>query len=230
MKKEKKIYFVTVLIMAPFVALIFVTGCGKSGKSGKDAKMLTNEKSGEIKNVSQVLKVDTSTSTVNWIGKKVTGQHNGTIKIAKGEIGLDKNGAVVSGSFEMDMRTIVNLDLDDAEMNSKLITHLKSEDFFSVEKFPVSKFEIIKIEPLNDASKPNFNSTVSGNMTIKGISKSISFPALIKIENGILSSFADFDIDRTEWEIRYGSGKFFENLGDKVINDKFNISFKITAK
>jgi polyisoprenoid-binding protein YceI len=214
------------LSVALLIAVTLITGCGKSGK---EVKMLSSEKSGETKKGTQVLKVDTSASSINWLGRKVTGQHNGTIKISKGEINLAQN-TVVGGSFEMNMKTIVNLDLEDAEWNNKLITHLKSEDFFSVEKFPTSKFEIINVEPLSDAAKPNFNYTVSGTLTIKSITKSISFPASIKIENGILSSFADFDVDRTEWEIKYGSGKFFENLGDKMISDKFGISYKIIAK
>jgi polyisoprenoid-binding protein YceI len=226
MKPKNNIYLYAMLSVALLIAITLITGCGKSGK---EVKMLSSEKSGETKKGTQVLKVDTSASTVNWLGRKVTGQHTGTVKISKGEINLDKN-TVVGGSFEMNMKTIVDLDLDDAEWNNKLITHLKSEDFFSVEKFPTSKFEITNVEPLNDAAKPNFNYTVSGTLTIKSITRSISFPASIKIENGILNSFADFDVDRTEWEIKYGSGKFFENLGDKMINDKFGISFKIIAK
>ncbi|MFA5403887.1 MAG: YceI family protein [Ignavibacteria bacterium] len=226
MKTKNIIYSFVMISITLFIAVISLTGCSKTSK---EVKMISSEKSGETMKGSQVLKVDTSASTVNWHGKKVTGEHEGTIKLAKGEININK-GSVVGGSFEIDMNTIVNLDLDDAEFNAKLINHLKSEDFFSVEKFPYSIFEITKVEPFNDPAMPNFNNTISGNLTIKGISKGISFPASIKIENGVLSSFADFDIDRTEWGIKYGSGKFFENLGDKVINDKFNIKLKITAK
>jgi polyisoprenoid-binding protein YceI len=223
MKTKNIIY----LAFAMLVALSFVPGCGKSGK---EVKMISSEKTGETKTASQIFKVDTVSSSMNWVGKKVTGQHNGTIKISGGEVGIDKSGLVVAGNFEMNMKSINNLDLDDAGMNNKLINHLKSEDFFSAEKFPTSKFEITKVETLSDPAKPNFNNTVSGNLTIKGITKSISFPASIKIENGALSAFADFEIDRTQWEIKYGSGKFFENLGDKMINDNFNISFKLIAK
>jgi polyisoprenoid-binding protein YceI len=223
MKTKNIIYSALIL----FVTLSFVPGCGKSGK---EVKMLSGEKSGENKKSSKTLKIDTVSSSMNWVGKKVTGQHNGTIKIANGEVGIDNSGAVVGGSFEMNMKSIANLDLDDTEWNNKLITHLKSDDFFAAEKFPTSRFEITKVEPLSDPAKPTFNNTVSGNLTIKGITKSISFPASIKFENGAVSSFADFEIDRTQWDIKYGSGKFFENLGDKMISDNFNISFKITAR
>jgi polyisoprenoid-binding protein YceI len=224
--KTKNIKSLVVLSITLFMALFLITGCGKSDK---EVKTNSSKEKGN-RTVSKTLKVDTSASTMNWVGKKVTGQHNGTIKIAKGELGLDNNNAVVNGNFEIDMKTIVNLDLDDAEWNTKLITHLKSEDFFSVEKFPTSKFEITNVDELKDAAKPNFNSTVTGNLTIKGITKSITFPASIKFESGSVSAFADFEIDRTQWEIKYGSGKFFEGLGDKMISDNFNISFKITAK
>ena len=222
---KTKNLFKTIPVIIVLIAFIFIMGCGKSEK---EVKMTSGEKSSDKKG-SVTLKVDTSASVLNWLGKKVTGQHTGTIKIAKGEIGMD-NGKVVSGSFDIDMKTIVDLDLTDKEFNNKLITHLKSEDFFTAEKFPFSKFEITKVEPLSDPAKPEYNHTVSGNLTIKGISKGISFPAGLKFENGTLTAIADFDIDRTEWDLKYGSGKFFENLGDKMINDKFNISFKLIAK
>ena len=223
---KRNIYSFAAFSITLFAALVLISGCGKSDK---EAKTNSAKEKGD-KKVSKTLKLDTAASTMNWIGKKVTGQHNGTIKITKGELGVDNNNAVVNGNFEVDMKSIVNLDLDDAEWNAKLINHLKSEDFFAVEKFPVSKFEITDVSPLNDAAKPNFNSTVTGNLTIKGVTKSITFPASIKFENGVLTAFADFDIDRTQWDIKYGSGKFFENLGDKMISDNFNISFKLTAK
>jgi len=224
--KTKNIYSIAMAVISLFVVMVLITGCGKSDKEAKtnSAKDKTN------KTAVKTVKIDTAASTMNWLGKKVTGQHNGTIKIAKGEIGLNENNLVVNGNFEVDMKSIVNLDLDDAEWNTKLITHLKSDDFFSVEKFPTSKFEITDVATLSDPAKPNFNSTVTGNLTIKGITKSISFPASIKFENGTLNAFADFDIDRTQWDIKYGSGKFFEGLGDKMISDNFNISFKLMAR
>jgi polyisoprenoid-binding protein YceI len=173
--------------------------------------------------------IDVEKSTAEWLGKKVTGQHNGTIKFVKGDFTVD-NGKVTGGKFEMDMNSIVVLDLTDAAMNTKLTGHLKSDDFFGSAKFPSSKFEITKVDVLNDPNKPGMNSTVTGNLTIKDITKSISFPAEIKIENGVLNAKADFDIDRTEWNVKYGSGKFFENLGDKMINDNFNLKLTLTAK
>lgn len=226
-KIKSNVYLFVVLSLALFAMLVYAGGCGKSEK---EAKMNSVKESGSKKSVAKTLAIDTSSSTVNWLGKKVTGEHNGTVKILKGEAGVGNDNSLVNGNFEINMNTITDLDLEDEEWNAKLINHLKSEDFFSVEKFPTSKFEITNVEPLNDASKPNYNTTIYGNLTIKGITKGISFPASVKFENGVLNAFADFDIDRTQWDIKYGSGKFFENLGDKMINDNFNIKFKITAK
>jgi len=216
-------FLTSVLILSALV--FFAAGCGKSGKEVKvgDRQSTTGNVSGKP------LSVSVSESKVEWLGKKVTGQHNGTINISRGEI-YEDNGKVTGGTIEIDMTSITNADLKDAEYNAKLINHLKSDDFFSAGKFPTAKFEITKVEELNDPNKPNSNATVTGNLTIKDITKSITFPAEIKIENKLLKAKADLDIDRTDWNIKYGSGKFFENLGDKMINDKFSLSFSIIAK
>jgi polyisoprenoid-binding protein YceI len=220
----KRQFFAAVVIAVTAFAFM-ISGCGKSDKEVK-----TGEKQTASDNrTGKTMILDAEKSTAGWLGKKVTGQHNGTIKFVKGDFTVD-NGKVTGGKIEMDMNSIVVLDLTDAAMNTKLTGHLKSDDFFGTSKFPVSKFEITKVDVLSDPNKPGMNSTVTGNLTIKDITKSISFPAEIKIENGVLNAKADFDIDRTEWNVKYGSGKFFENLGDKMINDNFNLKLSLTAK
>lgn len=219
----KKNLFRLAMVMLTASAFI-ISGCGKSEK---EVKVGDKQTAGENKGKSLV--VSTTDSKINWHGKKVTGQHNGTINVAKGEVMVD-NGRVTGGKVEVDMKSIKNEDLKDAEMNAKLVGHLSSADFFEVEKYPTAKLEIVKVEELKDATKPNVNSTVTANLTMKDVTKSITFPAEIKIENGMLSAKADFDIDRTDWNIKYGSGKFFDNLGDKMINDKFNLNLVIVAK
>ena len=220
---KKNLFSAAIIAVAAFAFMI--SGCGKSDKEVK-----TGEKQTASDNrTGKTMIIDVEKSTAEWLGKKVTGQHNGTIKFVKGDFTVD-NGKVTGGKFEMDMNSIVVLDLTDAALNTKLTGHLKSDDFFSSAKFPSSKFEITKIDVLSDPNKPGMNSTVTGNLTIKEITKSISFPAEIKIENGVLNAKADFDIDRTEWNVKYGSGKFFENLGDKMINDNFNLKLTLTAK
>ncbi len=219
----KKNLLTLVLVLFAATAMI-VSGCGKSEKEVKvGEKQNAGEKSGKS------LTVSVTDSKVNWLGKKVTGQHNGSIKVSKGEVMVD-NGRVTGGKIEIDMKTIVNEDLKEEEFNKKLVGHLSSADFFDVEKYPTSKIEITKVEELKDATKPNVNSTVTGNLTMKDVTKSITFPAEIKIDNGVITVKADFDIDRTDWNIKYGSGKFFDNLGDKMINDKFNLNLTIIAK
>jgi len=216
--------FLTLAVILMSSIMLF-TGCGKSDK---EVKTGSNEKVAGKTAGSTTLKVNTNESIVEWLGKKVTGQHHGTIKISKGELNVEKD-KVVAGYIEIDMNTIVDIDLKDSTDNKKLTGHLKSDDFFVASKFPTAKFEISGVSSLNDPNKPSFNSMVKGNLTIKGMTKGIEFPATIKIENGILKADADFDIDRTQWDIRYGSGKFFEGLGDKMISDNFNIRFRISA-
>ncbi len=213
--------FIAILVVSAFV----VSGCGKQENEVKvgGKQNISKEKKGNA------LTVSVTESSVKWLGKKVTGQHNGTIDISKGEVHVD-NGKLTGGFVEMNMESIKNLDLTDKAMNDKLVNHLKSDDFFSAAKHPVSKFEITNVTEIKDPDKPNANATVTGNLTIKGITKSITFPAEIKIENNTLKFKADVGIDRTDWDVKYGSGKFFENLGDKMISDVFNLELSVTAK
>lgn len=209
-----------------FAFAVIIAGCGKSDKVAPTGE---KKETASIQEGNKIYKLDKTASTVLWHGKKVTGEHNGTIEFQSGEFGADGD-KITAGKFEIDMNSIIDKDLADGEMNQKLVNHLKSDDFFSVEKFPTSKFEITKVEALNDANKPGFNHTVTGNLTIKDVTKSISFPANVKIEGGVLTAGADFDVDRTDFGLKYGSGKFFQDIGDKMIYDNFNLKINITAK
>lgn len=171
--------------------------------------------------------LDTKVSKMEWVGKKVTGQHNGTIKIKEGYILVDKKGNITGGQVIVDMNTIECLDLE-GEWKQKLEGHLKSKDFFEVENYPTATFEIISATP--DKSKGKNNYIVKGKLTIKGISKEISFPAKIEFKDNNMAAHGKATIDRTEFNIKYGSGKFFEGLGDKMIYDDFEVSFTIAAR
>jgi len=128
----------------------------------------------------------------------------------------------------LDMTSISDEDITDKEGNGKLIGHLKSADFFNVEKYPTAKFEIGKMTPNTKAvGKDNYN--VTGKLTIKGITKDVTFPATVVIAGSKLTANADFKLDRTLWDIKYNSGKFFDSLGDKMIHDDFDIKFEIAA-
>jgi polyisoprenoid-binding protein YceI len=168
--------------------------------------------------------IDTKASKVFWTGKKVTGEHTGYLSVGNGTVVLEND--VVSGAqINMDLKSIVCTDLEAGEWNDKLVGHLKSEDFFSVEKFPTANFSITSVKA---DGKGQYN--VSGDLTIKGITHKIEFPAKIKTENGVVNAMGTATLDRTKWNIQYGSGKFFEGLGDKMIYDEFEIKFDIQAK
>ncbi len=170
--------------------------------------------------------VDTDKSRVEWLAEKVTGKHWGTVNIKSGTLELDGN-KITGGTFEIDMTSIIVSDIKDEGTNAKLVGHLKSEDFFSVSKNPTANFTITSTKP---AKGTNGNNTlVTGDLTIKGITDELTFPARITVENNQVKAYGSFMVDRTKWDIKYGSGSFFEGLGDRVIYDEFNIKLDVTA-
>ncbi|MBL7889551.1 MAG: YceI family protein [Bacteroidia bacterium] len=168
--------------------------------------------------------VDTKATTANWLAKKVTGEHKGGISISKGTLSVD-HGKIAGGSFEFDMNSITCTDLTDKEWNGKLIGHLKSDDFFSVEKNPTAKFEITKV-----AQKEGTNYDVTGKLTIKGITNEITFPAVITMNDKAVVTVAKITVNRTKFDIKYGSASFFEGIGDKAIYDDFELAVNVVAK
>jgi polyisoprenoid-binding protein YceI len=167
-------------------------------------------------------------STIGWVGKKVTGQHNGTIQFKSGQV-LVKGKQITGGTFVVDMTTLKNTDLTDAESNGKLVGHLKSDDFFSVEKHPTATFVITSIKALQGDPSGN-NATFTGNLTIKGKTNPLRFPAKIGVKNGVAAASGTATVDRTKYDIRYGSKTFFESIGDKAIDDAFTLTFNVIAK
>lgn len=165
------------------------------------------------------VKVDTKTSTVNWTGKKVTGSHTGNIKIKSGELQFDA-GKLVGGSFEIDMTSIACTDLSGKPADN-LVGHLKSEDFFGVEKFNTSKL-VIKYAQMTSGN----NYSINGDLTIKGVTQPISFTAAVDAK----SATAEIKVDRTKYDIKYGSGSFFDNLGDKAIDNDFVLNVKLATE
>ncbi len=167
-------------------------------------------------------KVNTANSIAKWEGKKIGGAHQGELKIKSGALIVEK-GALTGGNVEIDMTTLTNLDQKDPEMNAKLVNHLKSDDFFSVEKHPVSTFKITKVE------QKDGKTMVTGDLTIKGIPHPETFPAEVAIEKHGVKAKGTMTVDRTQYDIRYRSLKFFANIGDKVIKDNFTVTFDLTA-
>ncbi|MDD4109513.1 MAG: YceI family protein, partial [Prolixibacteraceae bacterium] len=162
-------------------------------------------------------------SVVKWNGKKVTGEHYGTIDLKAGNI-VTEGTSITSGAFTMDMSTLVSEDLKDEALNKRLVNHLKSDDFFSVEKHPVSTFILTNVVH-NEGNKYSF----TGNMTIKGITHPLTFEATVDIHNSSLEAKGKMEIDRTLYDIKFRSGKFFASLGDNLIYDTFTLDFKVIA-
>ena len=157
--------------------------------------------------------IKTDVSTIQWTGKKVTGSHTGTINIKSGSLEFD-NGNLTGGNIVIDMNTIVCTDLSGGGAK-KLVGHLKSDDFFGVADHPTAELNITKVDMNKDAGTYE----ITADITIKGKTKSISFPASI----GTAEASSTVTIDRTDFDIRYGSGSFFDNLGDKTIYDDFEL-------
>jgi polyisoprenoid-binding protein YceI len=161
--------------------------------------------------------IDITKSTIEWTGKKLTGEHYGNILLKEGNL-VTSGGAIKGGAFAMDMSSITCTDITDEKSNKRLVDHLKSEDFFAVEKFPTAKFEITKAE-----RKDNTNYLITGNLTIKNITNTISFPASVETKDGRLVANANIIFDRSKFDVKFGSQSFFENLGDKMVYDDIEL-------
>lgn len=163
----------------------------------------------------EVKSINPEKSSVAWEGKKVTGKHTGLISISEGSLEFD-HGKLTGGNFVIDMTSITSTDLKGPPAN-KLLGHLKSDDFFGVGSFPTAELDITKV------TKSDTGYSVTGNLTIKGISKPVSFDTVITKEGAT----AEIVIDRTDYNVKYGSGKFFDNLGDKTIYDDFTLNVNL---
>lgn len=169
-------------------------------------------------------KVATDKSELSWQAKKVTGAHNGFVKIKEGQL-LSDGKKLVGGKFEIDMNTITVEDIKDETYNGKLLGHLKSDDFFSVDKFSSA---VLEIKSSKNVKGDQYE--VNGILTIKGISNPITFPATIKMTDKSIVAVAQVTVDRTKYDIKYGSASFFEGIGDKAIEDTFRMDVKISAQ
>jgi len=174
---------------------------------------------GEKKDV----KVNVKESQVKWVGKKVTGQHNGTILLKGGRLEME-DGKLTGGIFTIDMASINCEDLS-GDSKGKLEGHLKSDDFFGAEKYPSTTFVITKAVPQGPGRYK-----IIGNVTIKNSTEEIQFPATVEEKDGKMVAKADITIDRSKFDVRYGSGSFFDNLGDKTIYDNFDLSVTLVTE
>ena len=196
------------------VAAIVLASCAGNPEGKKAETKDSVETTSEV--VGAELKVDTAQSTVVWTGSKVTGNHTGTVKLTSGALAVDA-GKITGGNFVLDLNTINSTDLE-GEYKGKLDGHLKDADFFDVAKFPEAKFEITAVE----AGATATDAKISGNLTIKGVSKNISFDAkVLELTDAAAKVSADFNILRADWGVNYEGKK--DDLISKEINFKVNL-------
>lgn len=166
------------------------------------------------------VEIDPAQSKIVWLGKKVTGEHSGEIKLQGGHLNFD-GAALKGGEFTVDMTTITNTDLTDKEYNKKLVDHLNSDDFFATAKNKTAKFVIKTATKVKDNTYK-----LAGDLTIKGKTAPVTFDA--DVTKTAASGVVKFD--RTTYDVKYGSGKFFQGLGDKMINDEVQLTVNLAAK
>ena len=217
--------------------LIFSVACNQAPKADKaetsEPKTETKAPDPATAAATGIQKADVivEKSSITWIGTKPTGQHNGTIGLKGGALAV-KDGKIITGSFMMDMNSLAVLDMDE-ENNGKLAGHLKSADFFDAEKFPTAAFTMTSIKdyetPADTTQKALLEGathTIEGNLTIKDVTKSVTFPAVVTIGADGVEAKANFNINRTDWDLKYGADK---SLGDKFIRPEVNIGINLVT-
>jgi polyisoprenoid-binding protein YceI len=168
--------------------------------------------------------VDTKSSKMIWKAEKVTGKHDGTIQLSSGKV-MSDGKTITGGTFVIDMNTIKVVDITDAEYNAKLLGHLKSNDFFSVEEFKTSTFEITSTKKIEGERYQ-----INGRLTIKEITNDVSFPATVKVTDKSIITVGTATVNRVKYGIKYGSGTVFTDIGDKAIMDDFQLEMNIIAR
>lgn len=203
------------------VGIISLTSCGNKAKEA-DTKAAKEASIAEAS--ATTFSADASKSTIMWKGFKPTGSHTGTIAIANGTLKVNKD-IVESGSFTIDMNSITVTDIPaEEEANGKLKGHLTSPDFFDVSAYPTAKFEVTSLK------KENGKAILSGNLTLKNATNNISFPVNTTEDGSKMTLTSEtFTIDRSKWDVRYGSKSFFDNLGNKFINDDIELTINLVA-
>lgn len=217
------------IAIAACTATLLIFGATSCNENSKKEMNTEAQEVAEASNMAAEYTVDTNASTITWKGEKPTGSHNGTINIAKGKAFVT-DGQLEAGSFVIDMTTIVSEDLEGG-MKDNLENHLKGTvegkegDFFNVNKYPTAEFE------LTGVSEEGGKTMVNGNLRIKEKTHAISFPATVTMNGDQLTMTSEtFELDRTMWDVNYGSKNIFDNLGDKFINDEMELTVTLVAR
>jgi polyisoprenoid-binding protein YceI len=169
-------------------------------------------------------KIIADQSNIDWTGRKITGPHNGVVAIKEGTLVLNE-GKLTEGKFVIDTTSIKILDITDPVTNAQLAGHLASEDFFASDKYPEALFIITSAK-----ERENNTYIIHGDLTIKGITHPVAFDAAVDVNSDQLTARGKMVIDRTKYEMKFRSGNFFENLGDTLIYNDFELNVSVTAK
>ncbi len=177
---------------------------------------------------SGVFHCDTEKSVARWVGRNLLNQHNGTIRLKEAWLKLEYN-LLVGGKAVVDLNTIECEDIEDSGMRKLLIDHLRSADFFLVDKHPLATFELVSAEPIEQAAPGGPNYEITGSLNLRGHTDELLFEAALGWNKESIGLQAHFDVDRVTWGSQYGSGKLFERLGQNLVNDSVSISFQLVA-
>jgi|AP03_1055505.scaffolds.fasta_scaffold41214_2 polyisoprenoid-binding protein YceI len=207
------------------LSLILVISCENKDTEG------TEQRTGDLnktKGISMVagdtLWVNPKTSNIHWIGHKVTGEHSGHIKIAGGFV-LKNAGIISGGEVLVDMQSITVEDIETPKWNQKLVDHLKADDFFNSDEYPIARLNIM------GSSSTDITDifTLKGELNIRDKTNPIEFNAMVNFSQDSSMATGTLKVDRTLYDVKYRSGKFFDGLGDKMIYDEFTLNFSIIA-
>ena len=208
-------------------ASLLIVGC-----AGDKATEVTTGDAQEVNEVTESTTYEVGTSSIAWRGFKsfvVNDEHVGNIGISDGSFEVS-DGKVVGGSVVIDMNSIENTDIEDEGKRGYLVGHLKSQDFFFVDSFPTAQFEIVNVKETEGGAT---NSIVVGNLTIRGITHSIEFPANVTVGDASVSfSAPTFGIDRTKWDVKYhdkDDASIAESLKEKLIDHTIELNFDLNA-
>jgi polyisoprenoid-binding protein YceI len=202
------------------IALVALSTILVSCNGEKKEKVVVSEEV-KVEEVFAINNVDLASSIMTWKGTKPTGAHDGTIAFKESSLVLD-NGKITGGEFIIDMNTIKNLDLAGSDGARKIEGHLKAPDFFDIAVYPTSTFVITSVSDVEEKL------AVTGNLTIKDVTKSITIPAKISTDEGVTTFTSDlFNIDRADFNVKYGSKRWIEGLKDKFIDDLVEMSFVV---
>lgn len=184
----------------------------------------------EAKSLDGTYRVDVAKSALEWIGRNLNNRHHGRISIQSGEIVIQE-GIPSGGKIVLDMNTVSNLDLQDPAWHDVLLKHLKTEDFFAVERFPTASFRLTGWKKGDGGSPEAPNGIATGDLTIRDVTRPVSVSAIVAPQmDGSLKAHTNFDLDRTLWNASYGSGKLYERLGMHLVHDLISLELFILAQ